>query len=300
MEKFRKIVAVEDVLLSPEADERLHDFAREIELYRDMPADDDEVARRIGDADCVLVSFRTKISRRVMEACPGIRYIGMCCTLYGGSSCNVDLAAAQERGITVTGVRDYGDEGVVEYVISEVVRLLHGFGERQWRQQKYELGGMNVGVIGLGTTGRMCADGFRFFGSDVYYYSRTRKPEAEKVGIVFLELEELLRRCDIVLTTLPRNTYPLQEEEFRIMGGGKILVNTSIGATFDLNALKHWLSAHPDSFYLCDGTGMGTLADELSCLPNVIWTPVVAGRSAQSTRRLSRKALDNIKNYLNL
>lgn len=69
MEKFRKIVAVEDVLLSPEADERLHDFAREVELYRDMPADDDEVARRIGDADCVLVSFKTKISRRVMEAC---------------------------------------------------------------------------------------------------------------------------------------------------------------------------------------------------------------------------------------
>lgn len=38
MEKFRKIVAVEDVLLSPEADERLHEFAREVELYRDMPA----------------------------------------------------------------------------------------------------------------------------------------------------------------------------------------------------------------------------------------------------------------------
>lgn len=153
---FRKIVAIEDVLLSPEADERLHDFAAEVVMYRDMPGSDEEVIRRIGDADCVLVSFKTKISRRVMEACQGIRYIGMCCTLYGGSSCNVDLTAARERNITVTGVRDYGDEGVVEYVISEAVRLLHGFGERQWRAQKYELGDMNVGIIGLGTTGRMC------------------------------------------------------------------------------------------------------------------------------------------------
>lgn len=300
MSMFRKIVAIEDVLLSPEADERLHDFAEEVVMYRDMPGSDEEVIRRIGDADCVLVSFKTKISRRVMEACQGIRYIGMCCTLYGGSSCNVDLTAARERNITVTGVRDYGDEGVVEYVISEAVRLLHGFGERQWRAQKYELGGMNVGIIGLGTTGRMCADAFRFFGSNVHYFSRTRKPEAEQAGIACLDLHGLLRRCDIILTTLPRNTYLLQEEEFRIMGGGKILMNTSIGATFDVKALKRWLSAHPDSYYLCDGTGMGTLAEELSPLSNVIWTPAVAGRSAQSTERLSRKVLDNIKNYLTL
>ena len=243
------------------------------------------------------MTFKTKIGRNVIEACPGIKYIGMCCTLFE-SSCNVDLAAARERGITVLGVRDYGDEGVVEYVVSETVRFLHGFGDRQWKQEKHELGGMKVGVIGLGKTGRMTADAFRFFGSDVYYYSRSRKPDAEASGIQFLPLHDLLAACDIVMTALPRNTLLLGDEEFRIMGDGKILINTSIGPTFDTEALKRWLDCNRNSYYFCDGTGMGTLKDELSHINNVIYTPAVAGMSVQSTGRLSEKVLANIRQYL--
>lgn len=296
--KFRKIVAIEDVLINDAAKERLQELAEEVEMHYDMPDSDEEIIRRIGDADGVLVSFKTKISRNVIESCPGIRYIGMCCTLYDENSCNVDIAAAREHGITVLGVRDYGDEGVVEYAISETVRFLHGFGERQWKQRKYELGGLNVGIIGLGTTGRMCADSFRFFGSNVYYFSRTRKPEAEKDGISYLPLHDLLKTCDIVLTTLPRNTYLLQRKEFEIFGNGKILMNTSIGATFDIEAIKEWLRDNPDSFYFCDGTGMGTLKDEFATFGNVIYTPSVAGMSAQSTERLSQKVIANIEKFL--
>lgn len=91
-----------------------------------------KVIRRIGNADCLLVSFRTPIRRRVLDACPNIRYIGMCCTLYNPESSNVDVIEARKRGITVLGVKDYGDEGVVEYVVSELVRLLHGFGNVRW------------------------------------------------------------------------------------------------------------------------------------------------------------------------
>ena len=100
------------------------------------------------------------------------------------------------------------------------------------------------------------------------------------------------------MTTLPRNTILLGEEEFRIMGGGKILINTSIGPTFDLTALKNWLRYHKDSYYFCDGTGMGTLRDELAHIGNVIYTPAVAGMSVQSTGRLSSKVIANIRQYL--
>ena len=82
------------------------------------------------------------------------------------------------------------------------------------------------------------------------------------------------------------------------MGNGRILLNTSIGPTFDVAALKAWLTANDHSFYFCDGTGMGTAVDELSGHPQVMYTPVVAGSSAQSIERLSRKALANIEAYL--
>ena len=174
---FEKIVVVDSTGLNTWGVERLKELGKEVVFYTGIPETDEEIVNRIGDADCVLVSYNTQIRRNVIEACPNIKYIGMCCTLYSESSANVDIAAARERGITVLGIRDYGDEGVVEYVISELVRLLHGFGGKQWRHKAYELGGQKVGIVGLGRTGRMIADALRFLGAEVYYFSRTRKPE---------------------------------------------------------------------------------------------------------------------------
>ncbi len=295
---FNELVAIEETLLNRAAVDKLSLLAREVKMYHDSPRDDQETIRRIGDADGVLVSFRTPIGKAVLDACPNIRYIGMCCTLYDEKCCNVDVAEARRKGITVWGVRDYGDEGVVEYAISELVRFLHGFGDRQWRKDKYELTRQRIGIIGLGRTGRMLADAFRFLGAEVGYYSRSRKPEAEAAGIVYYPLHDLLYYADIVLTCLPRNTYLLGKEEFRILGDGKILMNTSIGATFDVPALCEWLESNQKSFYFCDETGMGTLAEKLTSCPNVIYTPVVAGKSIQSVERLSEKALANIERYM--
>ena len=51
---FHKLVAIEPVSLIPSAEQELHQYAEEVTLYRDIPADDDEIVRRIGDADAVL------------------------------------------------------------------------------------------------------------------------------------------------------------------------------------------------------------------------------------------------------
>ena len=147
---FEKIVVVDSTGLNTWGVERLKELGKEVVFYTGIPETDEEIVNRIGDADCVLVSYNTQIRRNVIEACPNIKYIGMCCTLYSESSANVDIAAARERGITVLGIRDYGDEGVVEYVISELVRLLHGFGGKQWRHKAYELGGQKVGIVSWG------------------------------------------------------------------------------------------------------------------------------------------------------
>lgn len=295
---FKKIVAVDDTGLQSWAVERLHALAEEVVLYRDTPAGDEEILRRIGEADGLLVSYRTPIRRTVLEACRSLRYIGMCCTLYDEASANVDIRAAREREIDVRGIRDYGDEGVVEYVISELVRLLHGFGGKQWKHEVYELTGQKVGIIGLGRTGRMIADALRFLGADVFYYSRTRKPEAEAVSIAYRPLPDLLTEADILCTCLPRNTILFGGPEFQRFGKGKIFINTSVGPTFRIPDLQRWLSSHTHNFYLCDGVGIGNDADTLTRFDNVLYTPRVAGHSVQCMERLSEKVLSNIENYL--
>ena len=79
---FDKLVAIEPVSLIPSAEEALHRFAREVVLYRDVPGDDEEIVRRIGDADAALLSYTSRITRSVMERCRNLRYIGMCCSLF--------------------------------------------------------------------------------------------------------------------------------------------------------------------------------------------------------------------------
>ena len=112
---FKKLVAIEPVNLIPSAEEALHRYAREVVLFGDVPKDDAEIIRRIGDADAVLLSYTSRIGQAVIDACPAIRYIGMCCSLYSEASANVDIAYARQKNIRVLGIRDYGDRGVVEY-----------------------------------------------------------------------------------------------------------------------------------------------------------------------------------------
>lgn len=295
--KFRKIVAVDDTGVQENGRVQLQELAEEVIFYDDLPDSEAQIIGRIGNADAVLVSYNTRITERIIAACPSIRYIGMCCTLYGESSANVDILAARKRGIEVKGIRDYGDEGVVEYVISELVRLLHGFGDRQWKKEAYELTGQKIGVIGLGRTGRMIADALCFLGAELYYYSRTRKPEAEENHIRYLPLHELLNTVDIAVTCLPRNTLLLQEPEFSCMGEPKILFNTSVGITFDLSALKSWLK-NEDNLYVCDKVGMGGHESDLAARPNVFYTDRVAGHSVQCMQRLTEKVVANVRAFL--
>ena len=108
----------------------------------------------------------------------------------------------------------------------------------------------------------------------------------------------MLAVVEIVCTCLPRNNYILGEKEFELMGNGKILVNTSVGQTFETEAICNWLRNCPDGFYLCDATGMGGLQDRLNGFPNVLYTPYISGKSIQSIERLSQKVLANMKDYL--
>jgi lactate dehydrogenase-like 2-hydroxyacid dehydrogenase len=84
--------------------------------YSDSPSNDSEIIDRIKDADCVLVSWDTAIGAHVLRASPRFFCVCMCCSLYDERSGNVAITAAGELGITVHGIRNYGDEGLVIYL----------------------------------------------------------------------------------------------------------------------------------------------------------------------------------------
>ncbi len=295
---FEKLVAIEPVSLVPQAEKELLLYARQVKLYEDIPADDAEIVRRIGDADAVLVSYTSQIRRPVIERCPNIRYIGMCCSLYSEESANVDIACARERGIVVKGIRDYGDRGVVEFAVSELVRFLHGFDRPMLYEIPAEITDLPVGIVGLGTSGGMIAQAMQFMGAKVSYFSRTRKPDWEKNGFSYLPLKELLAGSQVVFTCLNKNVILLGKEEFEALGQGKILFNTSIGPSHEIDALSEWLAGEKN-YFVCDTEGaLGDPSGQLLAHPQVFCAGVSVGRTRQAFVLLSRKVLDNIRAYL--
>lgn len=299
---FEKIVAIEPVSLEPWAVERLNEFAKEVVMFDDMPADDDEIIRRIGDADAVLVSYTTEITANAIENSKNVKYIGMCCSLYTPESANVDINFANSKGITVKGVRDYGDEGVVEYVLYELVKTLHGFGLdyhgkpiKPWEGVPREITNLKVGVVGLGKSGGMIADALNFFGAKITYFARSEKEDAKAKGYKFLPLQELMADSDVVITCLNKNTILLHQEEFEKFGNEKILINTGLSPAWDEKPFLKWLE-NDTNLCLCDTVGALGNKDLLSHR-NVRSVNVSTGRTTQAFVRLSEKVIDNILEY---
>lgn len=295
MDKFRKLVAIEPVGLEPWAEERLRAMADDIEMYGDIPQTDDDIVDRIGDADAVLLSYTSTLSAGVLARCGRVRYVGMCCSLYSPESANVDIRYADAHGITVTGIRDYGDEGVVEYVVSALVRRLHGFGVEPWFGEPSEITGLKAGVVGLGKSGGMIADAMSFFGAQVAYFARSEKPAAAAKGYRFMPLGDLLEWSDVVFCCLNKNTVLLGADEFARLGSHKILFNTGLSPAWEAGAFAGWIEG--DNLCYCDTVGaLG--GERFLGHPHVRCACVSTGRTRQASRRLSEKVLANIEGFL--
>ncbi len=298
MKTFKKLVAIQPVSLLEESRHQLEQYCDEIIFYDTQPESAEEIIARIENADAIFVSYTHTIGREILSKCPNLTYIGMCCSLYSEASSNVDIAYAREHGITVTGIRDYGDEGVAEYVLMNVIRRLHGEdGFTPLLGEISELSGAKIGLLGLGASAQAVARALKMMGADIRYYSRTRKPEIETtMEYHYQELHPLLQECNIICSCLSKNVTLLYEDEFALMGENKILFNTALSPCFEQSALEHWLDKK-NTWYFCD-TLMGLGEDSLLERKNVFCQKRSSGMTKQAVERLNQKVLDNVVSFL--
>ena len=296
--KFNKIVVLESIVIAKEGMEQLRDYCNEIIIYYNTPSDENEYIKRIGNADCVLVSYSAKITRNIIENSPKLKYIGMGCSLYDEKYSNIDLQACRDNKIVVLPLKDYGDESTVEYVVAELLNLLHGLKGSRWKEKVYEVNSVKVGIIGLGMIGGMTARILKHFGADIYYYSRTRKPEFEKESINYLPLNELLQKVDVVAVSVNRDSLVMNKQAFKELGNGKIIINTSLGTCYDIETLDEWLK-DKNNYYICDNASMSEKTKHIIKNDNVIYNNLHAGHSIQTDIRATNQTINNIKKYLN-
>ena len=74
---FKKIVIVEPVFMAKGREEELKKYCNELVVYDTNVADEKETIERIGNADCILVSYSTIISKGIIESCSNLKHISL-------------------------------------------------------------------------------------------------------------------------------------------------------------------------------------------------------------------------------
>ena len=273
-----------------------------------------ETVARAADADVVLTN-KVIISSEVMAQLPQLKYIGVLATGYNV----VDIAAAHERGITVTNVPAYSTESVAQMVFAHLLTVTnrteyYAVQNRQGRWSKnpdfcywdfphMELAGKTFGIVGLGNIGRRVAQIALAFGMQVKALT-SKTAEALPAGIEKVSLEELLATSDVLSLHCPlteRTRHLINVDTLQRMKSTAILINTGRGPLVDDQAVAGALADGRLAAFCADVlTGEPPKADNpLLRQPNAFITPHIAWASKEARIRLIQVATDNVRAFLN-
>ena len=268
----------------------------------------------IGDAKIVITN-KALVDRNVMQSCPKLKLI---CVSATGMN-NVDLQAAEELGIKVKNAVGYSSGSVAQHTFAMILKLIHqvdyyddyvksgAYSENDifthYGPSFFELQGKSFGIIGLGNIGKTVAKIASGFGSKVYYYSTSGANN--DADYTQLELEELLKSCDIVSIHAPLNERTknlISAHELTIMKPESILVNVGRGGIVDEKALANAIDQNEIGGACIDVYSSEPIEPDNPLLKvkdpkKLILTPHNAWTSVESREKLIDIVCENIKAF---
>jgi glyoxylate reductase len=211
----------------------------------DRPLATDELHAAVAGADAVLTMLHDKVDGAFLDAAGGqLRVVANVAVGYD----NVDVAAARERGVTITNTPGVLTDATPDLAIALLLAITRriGEGERLIRSREpwawsidFMLGrglrGKTLGIVGYGEIGQATATRARAFGMEVVYTKRSRGDDPGQV-----ELGELLERAHVVslhCPLTPETHHLLGARELALMKPTAVLVNTARGPVVDEEAL---------------------------------------------------------------
>lgn len=273
-----------------------------------------EVVQRLAGAT-IAVTNKVPIRAADLARLPDLKMIAVAAT---GTDI-VDLAAARERGIVVSNIRNYSLVSVPEHCFALILALRRNLAAYaqdvkagKWQTAPQfclfdhpiaDLSGSTLGIVGYGALGRRVAQLGRAFGMQVVVASRSPVADAD-VPVLPLPLPELLRTADVVSLHLPLNAatrHFIGAAELATMKPTALLINTARGGLVDEAALADALRRG-----VIGGAGFDVLSQEpprdgnpLLELdqPNFILTPHVAWASAGAMQTLADMLVDNLEAF---
>lgn len=269
----------------------------------------DGLKKIVGDYDSILSFLNNKIDATVIDYAS--KHLKVIANFAVGFD-NIDVKAANARGIVVCNTPGVASESVAEHTFAMILGLNKMLlaQDQYVREGKYtkwdpnlflsrQLWGMTIGIIGLGKIGTFVgqiANGFRM---NLLYFDIRRAEDFELLmAAEFTSVHELLKKSDIVTLHVPLTSdtrHMIGREELKIMKKTAILINTARGPVIDEHALIWALKEGEIA-----GAGLDVyehepdIAKELITSDKVILTPHTASATFETREAMSRIAAQNI------
>ena len=244
-----------------------------------------------------------KVSARALEAADVLKVISR----NGSGVDNIDIEAAQRRGIRICRSDGANAKGVAELTIALMFALARSIGfhdaglkSETWERRKgFELEGRILGLIGCGRIGEETA--LRALGIGMKVLAYRRNPDtgfSPSRDFRWASRKEVVEQADVLSLHRPANPdgSPLVSAELLArMKKGALLINTARGSLIDDRAV---LAA------LADGSLAGVATDVYEREPpedyalvkheRVIATPHIGAFTQESVERATVAAVENI------
>ncbi|HLX42384.1 MAG TPA: phosphoglycerate dehydrogenase [Bryobacteraceae bacterium] len=266
----------------------------------------------IADAHFIGIRSATHLTARVIEAAPRLTGIGCFCI---GTN-QVDLEAAQDRGIPVFNAPFSNTRSVAELVLAEIVMLMRGIPARnaaahrgEWIKTAHgsrEVRGKTLGIIGYGHIGTQIGLLAEAVGMRVLFYDIETKLALGNARA--MPLDALLDESDVVTLHVPETPRTLRmigAAELARMKPGALLINASRGTVVDIDALvdslrtKHIGGAAIDVFP-AEPKGAGdAFVSPLREFDNVILTPHIGGSTEEAQENIGVEVAEKLIKYSN-
>ncbi|TDD58498.1 hydroxyacid dehydrogenase [Kribbella antibiotica] len=252
-------------------------------------------------------------TERVLDSAPDLRFLVVC----RGGPVNVNVPAATKRGVIVAATPGRNAVAAAEHAVALMMGALRNLPRLhrtlelgEWRSDLYaydecgaELDGATVGLVGYGAIGQRVARVMLAFGATVVVADPYVDPAGLPTGISIVELDELLRRSDVVslharLTERTRGM--IGADQIALMPRGGVLVNTARGGLLDYDAAADALESGQLGAAAFDVFPVEPLPADSRLLtaPNVVMTPHLAGATRQTALRAGSIAAEAVAAYL--
>ena len=283
-------------------------LSNDVQVYDDST--NEEVIERIQGAR-VVVTKELPVGADLLSQFPdSVKLIVEAGTGYN----NIDLDAARAKGITVCNTPAYSTERVAHTVIMMLLNFSSTMQQqigmlakgdcsnftKHLQVSHTEVNGKTLGVVGAGHIGMEVIKVAKALGMNILIHTRT--PKADRDGIRYVSLDELLEHSDYITLHCPLNEqtkHMINKDTIAKMKSSAIIINTGRGALINEADLCEALAAQRIAGAGLDVQEVEPPAEDspLYTLDNVIITPHMGWKGLETRQRLVGIIRDNVQAF---